>query len=73
MLAKKHPVRVMDFRLASFLPFRLVAVSDSVYRVFAEHYEGSLNLTIPEIRRSERHRGIRHAFANRRRAARIDG
>ena len=43
-------VRVADFRLASFLPFRLVAVTESVYRMFAENYEGSFNLTIPEIR-----------------------
>jgi DNA-binding MarR family transcriptional regulator len=50
MPPKNHTVRVTEFRLASFLPFRLVAVSESVHRLFAESYEGSLNLTIPEIR-----------------------
>src|SRR5258707_455725 len=41
---------VAEFRLASFLPFRLVAVTESVYRMFAANYEGSFNLTVPEIR-----------------------
>jgi DNA-binding MarR family transcriptional regulator len=50
MPAKNHPARVADFQLASFLPFRLVAVSESVQRMFAETYDGSLHLTIPEIR-----------------------
>lgn len=50
MRAKNHAVSVSVFRLASFLPFRLVAVTESVYRVFAENYEVSFNLTIPEIR-----------------------
>ena len=50
MPVKTPAVRVADFRLASFLPFRLVAVTESVYRMFAENYEGSFNLTIPEIR-----------------------
>jgi len=50
MPPKSRTVRVAAFRLATFLPFRLVAASDSVYREFAENYDGSLNLTIPEIR-----------------------
>ena len=50
MPVKSPAVRVAEFRLASFLPFRLVAVTESVYRMFAENYEGSFNLTIPEIR-----------------------
>jgi DNA-binding MarR family transcriptional regulator len=50
MPAKNHPARAADFHLASFLPFRLVAVSESVQRMFAESYDGSLHLTIPEIR-----------------------
>lgn len=50
MPAKDRTVRVTGFRLASFLPFRLVAVSESVQRTFAQSYDGSLQLTIPEIR-----------------------
>jgi DNA-binding MarR family transcriptional regulator len=50
MPAKKHSARAAEFQLTSFLPFRLVAVSESVQRIFAVTYEGSLNLTIPEIR-----------------------
>ena len=50
MSARSPAVRAAEFRLASFLPFRLVAVTESVYRMFAENYEGSFNLTIPEIR-----------------------
>lgn len=45
-----RPARVAGFHLASFLPFRLVAVSEAVQRMFAESYDGSLHLTIPEIR-----------------------
>ena len=50
MPAKNHAVRATDFRLATFLPFRLAVVCDCVVRVFAENYEGSSNLTIPEWR-----------------------
>src|SRR5580704_3859446 len=50
MPTKNHSARAAEFQLASFLPFRLVAVSESVQRIFALNYEGSLNLTIPEIR-----------------------
>ncbi len=50
MTTKNQSARAAEFHLASFLPFRLVAVSESVQRLFAESYEGSLNLTIPEIR-----------------------
>lgn len=50
MPAKNHTVRATEFRLASFLPFRLVAVAEAVQRMFADTYDGSLNLTVPEIR-----------------------
>ncbi len=50
MSARHHPAPAADFRLASFLPFKLVALTDSLYRMFAENYEGSFNLTIPECR-----------------------
>jgi|ERR1019366_3552673 DNA-binding MarR family transcriptional regulator len=50
MPIKNRNDRVAEFRLGSFLPFRLVVVTDSVYRMFAENYVGSFNLTIPEIR-----------------------
>jgi DNA-binding MarR family transcriptional regulator len=50
MPSKYRSVRATEFHLASFLPFRLVAVSESVQRMFAERYDGSLQPTIPEIR-----------------------
>jgi DNA-binding MarR family transcriptional regulator len=50
MPTKNQSARAADFHLASFLPFRLVAVSEAVQRLFAQSYEGSLDLTIPEIR-----------------------
>jgi hypothetical protein len=50
MSIKNHPARTAEFHLASFLPFRLVAVSEAVQRMFAESYDGALHLTIPEIR-----------------------
>ncbi len=50
MPEKQRANRVTDFRLAAFLPFRLAVVTDCVARVFAENYEGSSNLTIPEWR-----------------------
>ena len=50
MPAKSRTVRAPDFRLATFLPFRFASVSEAVQRMFAERYEGSLNLTIPEVR-----------------------
>jgi DNA-binding MarR family transcriptional regulator len=50
MPTKNHPARAAEFHLASFLPFRLVAVSELVLRMFAESYEDSLHLTVPEIR-----------------------
>lgn len=46
----RQAVRVTDFRLAAFLPFKLAVTSDSVQRMFAEYYEGSFKLTLPEIR-----------------------
>jgi DNA-binding MarR family transcriptional regulator len=50
MPAKKHDARAAEFCLASFLPYKLVVVTDSVSRVFAESYEQLFNLTIPEWR-----------------------
>jgi DNA-binding MarR family transcriptional regulator len=41
---------VTEFRLASFLPFKLAVVTEGLYRIFAENYESALNLTIPEFR-----------------------
>ena len=39
-----------EFRLKNFLPYRLVAVADSIFRIFAENYEENFNLTMPEWR-----------------------
>jgi len=50
MPVRNRTVRVAEFHLESFLPFRLVTVTESVYRMFAENYEGCFNLTIPEVR-----------------------
>jgi DNA-binding MarR family transcriptional regulator len=50
MPAKNHDVRVAEFCLASFLPYRLGVVTDALGRVFAEYYQESFNLTIPEWR-----------------------
>lgn len=50
MPSKTRSVPAADFRLATFLPFRLAVVTDYVARAFAEKYEGSSNLTIPEWR-----------------------
>ena len=50
MPTKSRDVRVATFCLAEFLPYRLAIVTESIARVFAENYEGSFNLTIPEWR-----------------------
>jgi DNA-binding MarR family transcriptional regulator len=50
MTAKNHSAGVADFRLATFLPFRLAVVTDCIVRACGEKYEVSSNLTIPEWR-----------------------
>jgi len=50
MASNNQTVSVTEFHLASFLPFRLAVVTDSVARMFAENYVGISNLTIPEWR-----------------------
>jgi DNA-binding MarR family transcriptional regulator len=50
MPAKNHGVRVAKFCLADFLPYKLAVVTESFVRVFAENYEATCNLTIPEVR-----------------------
>ena len=50
MPAQNHDVRVATFCLADFLPYKLAVVTESVARVFAENYEVSCDLTIPEWR-----------------------
>jgi DNA-binding MarR family transcriptional regulator len=47
---KKAAARATEFRLAEFLPYRLAVVTELVARIFADNYEGSFNLTIPEWR-----------------------
>jgi DNA-binding MarR family transcriptional regulator len=47
---KTHSVRAAEFNLADFLPYRLAVVTESLARIFADNYEGSFNLTIPEWR-----------------------
>jgi DNA-binding MarR family transcriptional regulator len=50
MPPKNREAPVAEFSLASFLPYRLAVVTDQMARVFAENYQGSFNLTIPEWR-----------------------
>jgi DNA-binding MarR family transcriptional regulator len=50
MPAKNHTARAAMFRLATFLPYRLAVVTESTIRVFAEYYQASFNLTLPEWR-----------------------
>jgi DNA-binding MarR family transcriptional regulator len=50
MPPKNHDARVATFSLADFLPFKLAVVTEAVARLFAENYEGSFNLSIPEWR-----------------------
>jgi DNA-binding MarR family transcriptional regulator len=50
MPAKNHDAHTAKFCLASFLPYRLAVVTDSIYRLFGETYQETCNLTIPEWR-----------------------
>jgi DNA-binding MarR family transcriptional regulator len=50
MPGKNHDADAGEFCLATYLPYRLATVTESVSRVFAEHYEGSFNLTLAEWR-----------------------
>jgi DNA-binding MarR family transcriptional regulator len=50
MPAKNHDVRGAQFCLAAFLPYKLAVATESVSRVFAENYEATCDLTIPEVR-----------------------
>jgi DNA-binding MarR family transcriptional regulator len=50
MPIKAQDASAAEFRLADFLPYKLAVVTDYVSRVFAENYEDSYNLTIPEWR-----------------------
>jgi len=50
MPAKNRDTHTAKFRLTSFLPYRLVAVTDSLYRAFEWCYQENCGLTIPEWR-----------------------
>jgi DNA-binding MarR family transcriptional regulator len=50
MPAKNRDTDAAKFCLASFLPYRLAVVTDSLHRVFSESYQQTCNLTIPEWR-----------------------
>jgi DNA-binding MarR family transcriptional regulator len=50
MPPKNLTARAAVFRLATFLPYRLAVVTDSASRVFAEYFQDSFDLTIPEWR-----------------------
>lgn len=43
-------VRAAEFRLSTFLPYKLAVVTDSMARLFADSYLESFNLTISEWR-----------------------
>src|ERR1700733_9975292 len=50
MPAKNHDAHVAKFCLASFLPYRLAVVTESIHRLFGESYQETCDLTIPEWR-----------------------
>jgi DNA-binding MarR family transcriptional regulator len=50
MTAKNRDTDAAKFCLASFLPYRLAVVTDSIHRVFGDTYQQTCNLTIPEWR-----------------------
>jgi DNA-binding MarR family transcriptional regulator len=50
MPAKKTATNAAEFRLASFLPFRLATVTESIYRIYASKYAEAFDMTISEIR-----------------------
>jgi DNA-binding MarR family transcriptional regulator len=50
MPIKTQDASSVEFRLADFLPYKLAVVTDYLSRVFAENYEDSYNLTLPEWR-----------------------
>jgi DNA-binding MarR family transcriptional regulator len=50
MPAKNRDAHRAQFCLASFLPYRLAVVTDSIHRLFGETYQESCDLTIPEWR-----------------------
>jgi DNA-binding MarR family transcriptional regulator len=50
MPSKNLTAREAVFRLATFLPYKLAVATDTASRVFAEKYQESFNLTIPEWR-----------------------
>jgi DNA-binding MarR family transcriptional regulator len=50
MPAKNRGALAAEFSLASFLPFKLGVVSDSIIRMFSESYQQTFNLTIAEWR-----------------------
>jgi DNA-binding MarR family transcriptional regulator len=50
MAVDNHGVPASTFRLAAFLPFKLATLSEAIHRVFAESYEETFDLTIPECR-----------------------
>jgi DNA-binding MarR family transcriptional regulator len=50
MSARNRDARAAEFSLASFLPFKLGVISDSLIRIFSESYQDNYNLTIAEWR-----------------------
>ena len=50
MPAKNRDAHAAEFSLASFLPFKLGVVTDSISRMFSDSYQESFNLTIAEWR-----------------------
>jgi DNA-binding MarR family transcriptional regulator len=50
MPLRARDARVAAFCLTDFLPYRLAVVTEAVARVFAEAYDNSFDLTLPEWR-----------------------
>src|SRR3984957_4165256 len=50
MPLRARDARVAAFCLTDFLPYRLAVVTEAIARVFAEAYDNSFDLTLPEWR-----------------------
>lgn len=50
MPVKNQSDSVTEFRLQEFLPYRFVTAAEQIFKVFAEQYEQTCDLTVPEFR-----------------------
>lgn len=50
MARRAQEITNVEFRLHEFLPFQFVTVAEMVFKTFAEAYNDTVNLTVPEFR-----------------------